>query len=97
MASEHLKPIDITNIPELIRLAEEVQATNEARVLRRADQDIAVVSPLGSKRTSKRTISKADGEAFFSAAGSWKDLIDGEAFKAEVRAARGSNRSPVTL
>lgn len=97
MAKEPLKPIDISNIPELLRLAEEVHATNEARLLRRDDEDLAVVRPVVSKRRAKRRSTKADREAFLSAAGSWKGLIDAEAFKAEIRASRGSDRPTVTL
>ena len=45
MARE-LKRIDITNVPELLRIAEEVQASQEPRVLRRDGEDLAVVRPL---------------------------------------------------
>lgn len=97
MAREHLKPMDISNIPELLRLAEEVHATNEPRVLRRDDEDLVEVRPIVSKHRTKRTPTKADREAFLSAAGSWKGLIDAEAFKAEIRASRGSDRPTGTL
>ena len=46
MAAEH--PIDISSVPELIRLAEDVQQTRHPRVLRRANEDIAVLAPLPS-------------------------------------------------
>lgn len=42
---KELKPMDITNIPELLRLAEEVQATREARVLTRDGEELVVVHP----------------------------------------------------
>lgn len=45
MASEYA-PIDISHTPELLKLAEEVQKTNRPRVLRRADEDIAVITPI---------------------------------------------------
>lgn len=34
------------NTPNLAELAEEVHRTNQPRVLRRADQDIAIISPI---------------------------------------------------
>jgi hypothetical protein len=47
MARE-LKPIDISNTPELLRLAEEVQRTQEPRVLVREDEELAVLVPVES-------------------------------------------------
>ena len=39
-------PIDISNNPQLLRLAEEVEATNKPRLLKRDDTPIALLSPL---------------------------------------------------
>jgi hypothetical protein len=47
MAHE-LPSIDISDQPELVRLAEEVRATNRPRVLRRDGEDLALLVPLGS-------------------------------------------------
>ena len=49
MATEY-PPIDLGrgNIPNLTELAEEVHRTNQPRVLRRADQDIAIISPIAN-------------------------------------------------
>ncbi len=74
--AEHAKSIDISDIPDLLRLAEEVQASNEPRMLTRNAEQLAVVMPVG-KRSAKRprkTPSAEDLEAFRSAAGGWKDL-----------------------
>jgi hypothetical protein len=49
MASE-LQPIDISRMPELAQLAEEVHATRTPRVLRRGDQDLALLVPAGRSR-----------------------------------------------
>lgn len=38
---EAYKPMDISNDPELLKLAEEVHSTHEPRVLRRDDEDLA--------------------------------------------------------
>ncbi len=48
--AQELGSIDITSIPELAHLVDEVQRTRRARVLRRADEDVAVLSPVASSR-----------------------------------------------
>jgi predicted PhzF superfamily epimerase YddE/YHI9 len=45
MAAEQ-QPLDITALPELSRLADEVQQTRQPRVWRRGDRDVAVPVPL---------------------------------------------------
>ncbi len=40
-------PIDISHVPELIHLAEEIRQSCTPRVLRHADADVAVLAPLG--------------------------------------------------
>ena len=52
MARE-LKPIDISNVPDLLRIAQEVQASHEPRVLRRADEDIALLVPTKPSRAKR--------------------------------------------
>ncbi|MCL5075748.1 MAG: hypothetical protein M1136_08925 [Chloroflexi bacterium] len=44
MARE-LKTIDISNIPELLRIVEEVRATHEPRVLKRDNEEVAILTP----------------------------------------------------
>lgn len=51
---QHMKTIDISNVPELLRLVEEVRSTNEPRILRQENQDVAIVRPL--KRPSRPRI-----------------------------------------
>jgi hypothetical protein len=55
MASEHA-PIDISKDAALLRLAEEVYRTKRPRVLRRANEDIAVIAPL--QKTARRPARK---------------------------------------
>ena len=50
MARE-MRRIDISDMPELLRIAEEVRSTNESRVLQRENEDIAILMPA---RRSKR-------------------------------------------
>jgi hypothetical protein len=69
-------PLDITNIPELARIAEEVAATKTPRRLTRYNKTVAVLMPPEAKATPRkiRAKTKADYEAFRSAAGGWKDV-----------------------
>jgi hypothetical protein len=46
--SSNLTPIDISNLPDVLRLAEEVRATRTPRVLKRDHESIAVVMPLAT-------------------------------------------------
>ena len=61
MAHE-MVPIDIASSPDLRRLAEEVAASRIPRVLRREDEDMAVVVPVARKRSARhgRPTSQAD-------------------------------------
>jgi hypothetical protein len=90
--SEH---VEIGHIPELLRLAEEVRASKEPRVLTRDREAIAVLTPARPRR-GRRPKTQADYEAFLSSLGSWRD-VDTEALKRDIREARGSNRAPVDL
>ena len=97
MAKE-LKAIDISNAPELLRLAEEVRSSREPRVLRRASEDIAVLAPVAPRRRSSRKRTKADYEAFLASAGGWKELIDTDRFLADnYESRRLSSRPPIEL
>ena len=53
MASE-LRPVDISNIPKLLRLAKEVKESKEPRVLREDSEDLAILMPPKPARKSKR-------------------------------------------
>jgi hypothetical protein len=53
MAKE-LQPIDVTNIPDLLRLAKDVRETQIPRVLKQGDDEIAVVTPVARARIRSR-------------------------------------------
>ena len=58
-----LKSIDISHTPELLRLAEEVQRTQEPTVLVNEAQEMAVVIPIPTKRkrsTKGRPVTEDD-------------------------------------
>jgi hypothetical protein len=73
-----IKRIDISNVPELLRIAEEVRITHQPHILRRDSEDVAILMPVtpSSQRRAKRELTKSDYQAFLSAAGSWSGLVD---------------------
>jgi hypothetical protein len=70
--SGQLTPIDISNIPGLRRIAEEVEATNKPRVLKRDNTPIAILTPV-KKKQSLKAKQKAIKETL-ALAGVWSDL-----------------------
>jgi hypothetical protein len=93
-------PIDISNNPELLRLAEEVEATKTPRKLARQNKIVALLMPAISKQTRRkmRVKTKADYEAFRSAAGGWND-VDTDQLIADLYAdrRRSNSRPPINL
>lgn len=93
--------IDISNgnVPGLAELADEVHRTNRPRVLKRADEDLAVVMPLAptTKRPSKRSPTPDDIQAAWDAFGTWQGE-DVETFlRHNEESRRRSTRPPVRL
>lgn len=98
MASEYAR-IDISNVPDLLKLAEDVNRTRRPRILRRANEDIAVLMPVhhAARRSTKHTPSAEDIAAFEAAAGGWKD-VDVDRFLADnARSRQTASRPPVDL
>jgi hypothetical protein len=94
-----LKSIEVGDSPDLLRVAEEVRATGELRLLSRGEQQLAVVAPVSAGMgRRKRERSEADRQAFLASLGSWKNLIDADAFvEANYESRRRSSRPPVEL
>jgi hypothetical protein len=93
-------PIDISGLPEVIRLAEEVRAAQKARVLRRDGEDLALVVPLRPARTrrARKAKTQADHDAFLSSFGTWRELVDTEQLKRDIQESRGqAPRPPIEL
>jgi hypothetical protein len=90
-------PIDISNIPELARIAEEVEATRTPRELKRENKTVAVIVPAKKSAPKERAKTKADYEAFFSAFGSWKDVDTDRLLKNIYATRKRSNRPPLEL
>jgi hypothetical protein len=51
---KELKRADIADQPDLLRLVEEVRRTGQPVVLRRGDEDLAVLRPLGPKPVTRQ-------------------------------------------
>jgi hypothetical protein len=97
--AKEFKAVDISDAPELVRLAEEVRTSCEPRVLQRNGEDLAIITPLAHAPWRRRTRVKtaANLEAFRSSAGSWKD-VDTDRLIADLYASRErSTRPPVEL
>ena len=98
--SNELAPIDITKSHDLLRLAEEVRRSGRPRLLRRGNEDVAVLSPVRPKATRHprrpKTFSAEDDAAFLSAAGAWRDFDLDEFLRANEESRR-SSRPPVHL
>lgn len=96
----HPTPIDISGMPELVRIVEEVKTTKQPRILKRDSEAVALLMPMHTTGSSKKkqTKTKGDYEAFLAAAGSWKD-VDVEQFKAAIYESRRrtNTRPPVKL
>jgi hypothetical protein len=58
--SSNIAPIDISNMPELLDLVEEVKATKTPRELKRDNKVVAVLSPVVQKA---RATQESTGEA----------------------------------
>ncbi len=95
-----LTPIDISNTPDLLRLVEEVAESGKPRLLRRADEDVAVLLPVknvASGRHIPRKKSKADYEAFLASAGGWADVDIDTFLEENAKSRRIAPRPPAKL
>ena len=92
--------IEIGDKPVLLRLAEEVRDSGEPRVLRRGDEDVAVVMPVGAVVAPGPfpPITEIERQAFLVSAGEWEFRMHVDEFvedNAESR--RLSSRPPVDV
>lgn len=56
--TQEVEAMDISDRPELVRLAEEVRRTQRARVLRRDGEDLAMLTPLEAPKKRSRKSKK---------------------------------------
>ena len=91
LSMPHPTPIDITNIPELVRIAEEVEATKTPRELKRQNKTVAVIMPAAPTIPSKEHTWEQIQKTF----GSWND-VDADAMIANIYGWRSEGSRPVT-
>ena len=98
-----LRSKDVSESPELLALAEEVARTDEPCVLRRGNEDVAIVTPLrtahgkGRARLKDWRPSEEDLAKARSAFGAWKD-VDTDKLLENIYASRDlPGRPPVEL
>src|SRR3712207_6545778 len=95
-----LHPFDISKTPDLLRLVEEVAESGKPRLLRRADEDVAVLLPVKKTTSRQRTgrkKTKEDYEAFLGSAGSWSDVDTDKLLEEIYESRRIADRPPVDL
>ena len=87
-------PVEISNNPGLLRLAEEVKATNKPRLLKRGNTPLAILTHFKKKQSSQAK-SKAIKETL-AMAGAWGDR-DWDEVEAELERIRHSSKSTPPL
>ena len=98
--AEEPTSIDISDVPDLLHLAEEVRRAGQPRIPRRDGEDLALVIPLPQPKKIWRAGVKtgADYTASRWAAGGWKDHLDVDQFVQDIYDSwRNSTRPPVEL
>ena len=70
----NLTPIDISHMPDLLDLVEEVEATKKPRELKRDDKVVAVLSPVVQKEKDAPKPTNATWQKSLAAIGSWSDI-----------------------
>ncbi len=85
----HPTPVDISHMPDLLKLAEEVEMTRKPRKLIKDRETVAILIPIRTSLSpkKKRTNIKVDYEAFHAAFGSWND-VDTDALLKNINANR---------
>jgi hypothetical protein len=90
------KPTEIADAPEVLRLAEDVRATEEPRLLQRDGEAVAVLLPVALAEAfglhGPRT--EADRQAFLSSAGGWRGIVDVEKVLDDLSESRGRPMRP---
>ena len=87
--------IDISNKPDLLRLAEEVKMSRKPRLLKNKRETIAVIMPADTAQQGAGTQKQTAYEAIKATIGSWND-IDIDAMIAHIYRAREEGSRPPT-
>ena len=85
--SKYMTPIDISDMPDLLDLVEEVEATQKPRELRRNNKPVALLTPIIEN--------KEKWEKIKAAFGSWSDA-DADKLIANIHRWRAEGSRPAT-
>jgi hypothetical protein len=88
-----------SNVPDLAEVAEEVHRTRQPRVIRRADEDLAVIAPV-KKQGKRPAVTQKSAEAIAAAwatFGRWKGVDVDRFLRDNEESRRISTRPPVEL
>ena len=58
--SRHLTPIDISNIPDLVRIVEDMKHAKEPRILKQGSSPVAMIMPMETATQRHQTIDALD-------------------------------------
>lgn len=101
MANKKKAPIvalDISRSPDLMRLAEQVEKTGRAQILKHGNKQIAKVTPIKKRPIKALDTVGSNLDAFRSAAGGWKEIVDVDKFLKDIYKSRDiSVHPPVKL
>jgi hypothetical protein len=90
-----LEVVDIAEYPpELQKLIDDVRRTDEPRILRMGDEDVAILTPVRKRNRRGRQRTQEDHEAFLSSAGSWEGVVDTDKLLADIRESRERSFRP---
>jgi hypothetical protein len=90
--NSHPTPLDISKIPDLVRLVEQVEATQKPLELQKDNKTIAVLTPVEPKKKQKKNQQAI--EETLALAGSWKALDFDEMLEQLDRIRHESKPSP---
>lgn len=94
---KNYEPIDISEMPEVTKLIEELRESDTPRILRRGREDVAILTPVSERRNKDWKPTDEQIAATRSAAGSWKDMDIDKLIEQIYRDRENSDRPPVEL
>ena len=89
--------IDISDMPEVAKLVDELSKSDKPRVLRRGEEDVAILTPVTEPQDKNWKPTDEQIAAVRSAAGGWKDMDVDKLIEQIYRDRENSDRPPVEL
>ena len=98
MARE-LAPVDISTMPDVLRLVDAVQRKRLPQRLQRGAEDVAILVPARAHRRRRQDKKRSSQEAaaVLATSGAWQGLIDPDQLKRELNEAQSDSRGPISL